>query len=54
MSDQLNELAAEWKQEKALMGAVTKNHKTPPQKRRGLNYDILVGVEGLEPPTLSV
>ena len=30
------------------------NAKTPPIERRGLNKDHLVGVEGLEPPTLSV
>ena len=54
IEQQLNKLAAEWRQEKELVGAAAGNYKTPPQKRRGLNYDILVGVEGLEPPTLSV
>ena len=49
----------EWvaERQESLVGATTvsvEKAKTPQSKPRGLSIDLLVGVEGLEPPTLSV
>ncbi len=38
----------------SLAYAECRKAKTPQSKLRGLSIDLLVGVEGLEPPTLSV
>ena len=51
---QLEALHREWSEEPELVGAGVGNEQTPTLPRRGLKYDILVGVEGLEPPTPSL
>ncbi len=51
---ELEALYEEWSEERELVGAGVGNEQTPTLPRRGLKYDILVGVEGLEPPTFSL
>ena len=55
---ELQALYEEWSEERKLhlagMGMGVEKAKTPQSKPRGLSIDLLVGVEGLEPPTLSV
>ena len=51
---ELEALYREWSEERELVGAGVGNEQTPTLPRRGLKYDILVGAEGLEPPTSSL
>ena len=51
---ELEALFEEWGEERVLVGAGVGNEQTPTLPRRGLKYDILVGAEGLEPPTSSL
>jgi hypothetical protein len=44
----------EWTEERALVTTGVGNEQTPTLSHRGLKYDILVGAEGLEPPTSSL
>ncbi|MCP3998456.1 MAG: hypothetical protein GY722_25825 [bacterium] len=51
---ELEALYQEWTEERELVSAGVGTEQTPTLPRRGLKYDTLVGVEGLEPPTPSL